>query len=56
VNSDVTTIEWIRDRIAHVVTPVALARIDRHVGALRAAVTDGKLRAAAKIARRLRSV
>jgi hypothetical protein len=56
VNGDVTTIEWIRDRIAHVVGPVALARIDHHVGALRAAVTDGKLRAAAKIARRLRSV
>jgi hypothetical protein len=52
VNGDVTTMEWIRDRIANTVDPVTLVRFDRRLTQLRAQVTDGRLRAAARIARR----
>jgi hypothetical protein len=53
VNGDVSTMEWIRDRITQAVGPVALARIDRRIGQMRAAVTDGNLRAATRAANRL---
>jgi hypothetical protein len=56
VNGDVATIEWIRDRIARAVGRVTLARIDGRIEALRAAVTDGKLRAAARTARRIQGI
>jgi hypothetical protein len=53
VNGDVSTIEWIRDRIAEAVGPVALTRIDRRIGDMRTAVTDGDLRAAMRAAKHL---
>jgi hypothetical protein len=53
VNGDVSTIEWIRDRLTQAVGPVALARLDRRIGEMRTAVTDGHLRAAARTARKL---
>jgi hypothetical protein len=53
VNGDVSTIEWIRDRLTQAVGPVALARIDRQIEEMRTAVTDGHLRAAARTARKL---
>jgi hypothetical protein len=52
VSGDVTTMEWIRDRITRAVDPVTLVRIDSRLNALRTYVTDGKLRAAARTARR----
>ena len=52
VNGDITTMEWIRDRITRTLDPVTLVRIDHRLGELRTAVTDGKLRAAARTARR----
>ncbi|MBA3689977.1 MAG: hypothetical protein H0W82_01015 [Actinobacteria bacterium] len=54
--SDVVTLEWIRDRIAHTLDPVTLVRLDSLVGELGAAVFDEDLAAAAQAARDLREV
>ena len=40
VRSDVTTMEWIRDRFAHTIDPADLTAIDAHLGALRETVTN----------------
>jgi len=56
VRSDVVTLEWIRDRIAHTIGPVKLTRIDTLVGELGVAVVDEDLAAAAQTARELREV
>jgi hypothetical protein len=56
VRSDVVTLEWIRDRIAHTLDPVTQVRLDSLVGELGAAVMDEHLRAAARTARELREV
>ncbi len=54
--SDVVTLEWIRDRIAHTLEPITRIRIDTLVGDLGAAVADADLKAAARTARDLRAV
>ncbi len=54
--SDVVTLEWIRDRIAHTLDPVTVVRLDTLVGELGGAVFDGDLGAAAQAARDLREV
>ena len=54
--SDVVTLEWIRDRIAHTLGPVTLTRVDTLVGELGTAVVDQDLNAAARTARELRIV
>jgi hypothetical protein len=56
VRSDVVTLEWIRDRIAHTLDPVTLTRIDALVGDLGTAVVDEDLTTAAQAARDLRGV
>jgi hypothetical protein len=56
VRSDVVTLEWIRDRIAHTIGPVKRTRIDALVGELGAAVGDVDLAAAAQAGRNLRDV
>jgi hypothetical protein len=56
VRSDVVTLEWIRDRIAHTLHPVTLTRMDALVGDLGTAVVDDDLTAAARTARDLREV
>jgi hypothetical protein len=56
VRSDVVTLEWIRDRIAHAVDAVTRTRIDTLVGDLGTAVADEDLRVAAATARELRHV
>jgi hypothetical protein len=56
VRSDVVTLEWIRDRIAHTLDPVPRTQIDALVGELGAAVVDSDLAAAADTARALREV
>ena len=56
VRSDVVTLEWIRDRIAHTLDPVRRTQIDGLVGELGAAVVDDDLGAAADTARSLRDV
>jgi len=56
VRSDVVTLEWIRDRIAHTLDPLTRTRIDALVGELGAAVVDDDLGAAADTARSLRDV
>jgi hypothetical protein len=56
VRSDVVTLEWIRDRIAHTLDPVTLARLDTLVGDLGTAVVDEDLAAAAQFALDLREV
>jgi hypothetical protein len=56
VRSDVVTLEWIRDRIAHAIDPVALTRIDALVGELGTAVVDDDRGAAADAARALREL
>jgi hypothetical protein len=56
VRSDVVTLEWIRDRIAHTLDPVTRTRIDALVSDLGTAVVDNDLTAAAKTARELRGV
>ena len=53
LRSDVVTLEWIRDRIATSMDPVALVRLDTAVAALDVAVTDGDLTTAAATARGL---
>jgi hypothetical protein len=54
--SDVVTLEWIRDRIAHTLDPVTLVRIDSLVGEIGGAIVDDDLAAAAQAARDLREV
>ena len=56
VRSDVSTLEWIRDRIAHTLAPVKLTRIDALVGDLGTAVVDEDFTSAAQTARDLREV
>jgi hypothetical protein len=56
VRSDVVTLEWIRDRIAHTLDPVTRTQMDALVGELGAAVVDDDLGAAADAARALRVV
>lgn len=56
VRSDVVTMEWVRDRIAHTLDPVTLVRLDYLVGTLGTAVADGDLAEAARIARELRGL
>jgi hypothetical protein len=48
--SDVVTLEWIRDRIAHTLDPVILTRIDALVGDMGVAVAEEDLAAAAQTA------
>jgi hypothetical protein len=54
--SDVVTLEWIRDRIAHTLDPVTLVRLDSLIGEMGGAVVDEDLTAAAHAARDLREV
>ena len=56
VRSDVVTLEWIRDRIAHVLDPVTLTRVDTLVRDMGTAVLDEDVRAAAELARELQSI
>ena len=56
VRSDVVTLEWIRDRIAHTLEPIPRTQIDALVGELGTAVVDSDLAAAADAARALREV
>jgi hypothetical protein len=56
VRSDVVTLEWIRDRIAHTLDPVTRVRLDTLVAEMGTAVVDGDLGAAARTARELREV
>jgi hypothetical protein len=56
VRSDVVTLEWIRDRIAHTLDPVVLTRIDALVGGIGTAVVDHSLGGALESARALQDV
>jgi DNA-binding winged helix-turn-helix (wHTH) protein len=56
LRSDLVTLEWIRDRVAHTLDPVTLTRVDALVGDLGTAVVDGDLGGAAMTARELRRV
>jgi hypothetical protein len=47
VTGDVATMEWMRDRFVHVLTPVEVTRIDKHLLDLRGAASDEDLAAAA---------
>ena len=47
VNGDVTMLELVRDRFAHTLDPVALTSIDVHIDALRDAVVEVDIEAAA---------
>ena len=40
VRSDVTTMEWIRDRFAHTLEPAELTAMDAHLVALRETVSN----------------
>jgi hypothetical protein len=51
--SDISALEWVRDRIMRAVDPVTLVRIDAGLTDLRSQVDDGKLKAAARTARAL---
>ena len=53
VNGDVTTMDWVLDRFAHTVEPADLTAIDVHMEALRDAVVDVDLQAAAEEAPRI---
>jgi hypothetical protein len=53
VASDVATLEWVRDRIAHTLRPVARRELDMRLRDLRAATDAGNLSAAADHAARL---
>jgi hypothetical protein len=50
LSGDTATLTWIRDRIARSLDPVALARLDRRLGALESAAADGDRAAAAEAA------
>lgn len=54
VQGDVATLEWIRDRIAHGLDKVDVARIDTRLRELRASADDGELEAASETAAELR--
>ena len=56
VRSDVVTLEWIRDRVAHTMEPTTRTLVDTLVRDLGAAVVDGELGTAAIEARALREV
>ena len=56
VRSDFVTLEWLRDRVAHALNPVARTRLDTLVRNLGHAVGDEDMDAAAAIARDLRKV
>jgi len=56
VRSDLVTLEWVRDRIAHTFDPVTRTRIDTLVGELGTAVVDDDLGAAEEVARALLEV
>ncbi len=56
VRSDLVTLEWIRDRIAHTLDPLTLTQLDTLVRDLGTAVLDEDLITAAQIARDLREV
>jgi hypothetical protein len=56
VRSDVVTLEWIRDRIAHTLDAVVLTRIDALVGGIGTAVVDHSLGGALESARALQAV
>ncbi len=47
VTGDVATMEWIRDRFVHILAPVEVTRIDKHLLDLRGAASDEDLTAAA---------
>jgi hypothetical protein len=53
-SGDVAVLEWIRDRIAHPLESVAVARLDARLIELRANVVDGELATAARTAAALR--
>lgn len=59
VRGDVATLEWIRDRIAGTLEPTELAELDSRLRAVRTAVDEGRLAAAAdhaiRVGQRLRS-
>ncbi|HEX6582650.1 MAG TPA: hypothetical protein VF056_03535 [Thermoleophilaceae bacterium] len=40
VRGDVATLEWVRDRFAHTLSPARLTAIDSHLGSLRESVAD----------------
>jgi hypothetical protein len=54
VRGDLATLEWTRDRFAHTLDKVAVARIDAHLLELRADVGDDDLRRAGAEAAALR--
>jgi hypothetical protein len=56
VMGDVSTAEWIRDRVVRALGPVQLARADTFLGELRANAGDDDFEAAAATADELRSV
>ncbi|MDH4112988.1 MAG: hypothetical protein OEV60_09980 [Actinomycetota bacterium] len=56
VRSDVVTLEWIRDRIAHTLDAVTLTRLDTVVGDLGTAVVDRDLDGAAAAASELAGI
>jgi hypothetical protein len=56
LRSDVVTLEWIRDRIAHTLDPITRIRLDTLVGELGTAVVDNDLKAAGQTARDLRAL
>jgi hypothetical protein len=56
VRSDVVTLEWIRDRVAHTLDPVTLVRVDTLVGDIGVAVAEHDLDAAVQAARDLDDV
>ena len=56
VRSDFVTLEWLRDRIAHALKPVARTRLDTLVRNLGHSVGDEDMNGAAQIARDLRKV
>jgi hypothetical protein len=54
VTGDVATMEWVRDRFAHILAPVDLTRIDAHLLELQGSVADKDLAAAREEATALR--
>jgi len=56
VSGDVSTVEWIRDRVVRALDPVELTRVDTLLTELRANASDEDLAAAAATADELRSV
>jgi hypothetical protein len=54
VNGDVSTLEWIRDRVPEALGPAGVARLDELLSEVRAEVADGRLHAAARTANTVR--